>query len=563
MRFSESPSSRFRVKSLFSTQKSAVEPTTLSAPIEVLPVNVLQEIAGHISYLSDVLDLSLTSRRMWGRLHSRLYADVDLRSNKQCRLLSVLAKRPGVTRHIRKLAVRPNNAEWTLPEEPIDEVAISELISRMAPQLTSLHTFIWDGLEMPEDQLWLKLRKSCPHLVNVGTTVGEYPVENTSHLFAFRGLRKFSFVVKCASLEWLADGRPPIEKLPRRFWEMLVEYCPDLEDLVIGGAAPCPRLFDIRPVSYGRWPRLRSLTLGDLVMQAPPKNDGRKEPSFMAFLNTHPQLRCIKMQHVGGDAFPASLNLPSMALPCLRTFSGPSSYVRTLPQPWLLQSLSLNGIQHSAASFPRLFSSLEQLTSLTSLSILIDLSLYTSFNRALQPRDHCKVFRSLLASCPQLLHLDLLCFTQPTFNVAEFSTAVGGAPHLRSFVLTKVHASSDDEMTSSAAQLVRQNPTLETFTLRYSQDSWLTSTGIRPKHVGTYEIAQRDASGAPAVLAAHEWGVKSFGYHYSRRFLHRIPAQAPQRRPSLMRLGRSRSSASSHSSASSRSTSSRSFSFAI
>jgi len=158
---------------------------------------------------------------MWGLLLPRLYADVDLKTNKQCRFLSVLAKRPGVTRHIRKLAVRPNNAEWTLPEDVVNEVVISNLVSRMAVHLTSLHTFVWDGLEMPEDQLWLRLRKSCPHLVNIGTTVGEESVENTSHvsrivritphiltrtlkLFDFRDLRKFSFVVKCASLEWLA-----------------------------------------------------------------------------------------------------------------------------------------------------------------------------------------------------------------------------------------------------------------------------------------------------------------------------------------------------------------------
>lgn len=200
---------------------------------------------------------------------------------------------------------------------------------------------------------------------------------------------------------------------------MLVEHCPDLEELAIGGPAPCPRMFDIRPVAYGQWPRLRSLTLGDLVMQAPARADGRKEPSFMAFLRAHPQLRCLKMQHVGGDTFPSSLNLPPTALPSLLTFSGPLTYVRSLPQPWLIQSLSLNGLQHSGSSFPRLFSTLQQLTSLKSLSVLIDLSLYTPVNRSLQPRDHNKIFVSLLASCPRLSHLDLLCFTQPTFNVVS------------------------------------------------------------------------------------------------------------------------------------------------
>ncbi|KAJ7701912.1 hypothetical protein B0H17DRAFT_871523, partial [Mycena rosella] len=505
--------------------------------VELLPANLLQEIANHISCLSDVLNFGLTSRRMWNSLLPRLYADVDLRTNKQCKFLSVLAKRLGAARHIRKLAVRPNSAEWTLPEDPVDEGAISDLISRIAPHLTALHTFLWDGLDIPNDELWRKLRKSCPHLVNIGTTISDAPLGNSNHLFAFRDLRKFSFVVKCASLEWLADGRrPPMEKLPRRFWEMLVEHSPHLEELVIGGAAPCPRLFDIRPVSYGQWPWLRSLTLGDLVMQAPPKSDGRKTPSFMAFLRSHPQLRCIKMQHVGGETFPSSLNLPPTALPSLRAFSGPQTYVRTLPQPWLLRELLLTGLQLSSSSFPRLFSTLEQLTSLISLGILIDLSLYASVTRSLQPRNHSKIFRGLLASCPRLAHLDLLCFTQPTFTVvsrnppaqfepqtnspqAEFSAALTAAPHLRSFVLTKVHAPSDDDMTQSATQLVRQNPALDRFTLRYSQDSWHAPTGIRAKHVGEYAVV-RDADGP--TLHAHEWGARTFGGTYVRRFEHKI-----------------------------------------
>jgi hypothetical protein len=122
---------------------------------------------------------------MWGQLQPRLYADVDLKTNKQCKLLSVLAKRPSLVRHIRKLSVRPNNPEWTLPEDPVNEIAISDFISRMAPYLTSLHTFVWDGLEMPDDGLWLKLRKSCPHLCDIATTIGEATVENSSHVRRF------------------------------------------------------------------------------------------------------------------------------------------------------------------------------------------------------------------------------------------------------------------------------------------------------------------------------------------------------------------------------------------
>jgi hypothetical protein len=60
MRFLESPSSRLRVKSLFSMPKNQVKATALSAPVELLPANILQEIAGHISCLTDVLNFGLT-----------------------------------------------------------------------------------------------------------------------------------------------------------------------------------------------------------------------------------------------------------------------------------------------------------------------------------------------------------------------------------------------------------------------------------------------------------------------------------------------------------------------
>ncbi|KAJ6622786.1 hypothetical protein B0H10DRAFT_2012868 [Mycena sp. CBHHK59/15] len=457
---------------------------------------------------------------MWERLIPRLNAEVDLKANKHCKALSVMAKHPGVVQHIKKLAVRPNNTEWTIPEDPINEVAVSDLLSRISVHLTSLHTFIWDGLEMPEDQLcqWLKLRKSCPYLVNIGTTVGEEPLEHASH-YDFRNLETFSLVVKCASLEWLAHGRPPVEKLPRRFWQMIVEHCPNLEELTIGGATPY------------------------LLMHTHPQNDGRKEPSFMAFLQSHPGLRCITLQYVGGDTFLAPLNrLPPTSLPC--------ATLRRPPGPRILQHLSLTGLQHS--SFPRLFATLQRLTlALTSLNILIDLSFFANSTRSLQPRDHTKILHSLLVSCPCPLHLDLFCFTQPTFSIAEFSNALVDSLQLRSFILKKVHASSDEDMTQSAAHIIRQNPALENFTLRYSQDSWLTPTGIRPKHVATCGVVR-------------DTGVKSFGHHYSRRFQHIIPANAPtpRRRPSLMRLGCSLSSRSSSSyfSGSRRSLSSRSFS---
>ncbi|KAF7329981.1 hypothetical protein MKEN_00262100 [Mycena kentingensis (nom. inval.)] len=535
------------VSALFRT---ASKRSRFYATLELVPAAVLREIAAQLA-CGDVLRLGLTSRLMWDRCLGYLYEDVDLKTNRHCKMLAALARRPKVLRSIKRLAVRPNNVEWTLPEDEMNEGTFAELIhSRVAPNLASLHTFIWDGLQKPPcDELWLQLRRSCPRLTRIGTTIGAVEqLENGSHLFDFRGLHSFSLVVKCASLAWLTDGRPKIENLPRRLWEMLIENSPDLAQLTIGGAAPCPRPFDVRPIAYGRWPRLRSLTLGDLIMQhEPTKKDATIPPSLRAFLLAHPRLRAVNFQHIAGVGFPRTLaSLPDTALPHIRTFSGPLLYVKTLPQPWRLRHLTLNGLQHSQSAFPKLFAVLRALTALESLSILFDLSLYTNVTRSLNPQDHTSVFCGLLRACPRLVHLDLLCFTQPTFGVCEFSAALilAPAPHLRSFVLTKVQAPMDDDMGYTAMQLAHTHPHLTNFTLRYTQDSWLTPTGARPKYVGTYVVRGNPGEGQTSTrtIEGHErgGGAKTFGFggQYSRRWWAPISSDMktpPSRRPSLLR----------------------------
>lgn len=103
-----------------------------------------------------------------------LYEAVVLKSSKSCRVtLRMLANRPDICSLIQKLAVRPNYyLAWPKANEPLDESWVSSAVEKIAPHLRKLHTFDWDGLEMPDDWLWKTLQDSCPDLRTLYSNVG-------------------------------------------------------------------------------------------------------------------------------------------------------------------------------------------------------------------------------------------------------------------------------------------------------------------------------------------------------------------------------------------------------
>jgi hypothetical protein len=340
-----------------------------------------------------------------------------------------------------------------------------------------------------------------------------------------------------------AEGRPVVEKLPRRLWEMLLERCPTLEELTIGGTAPSPRPFNIRHVTAGRWPRLRSLTLGDMVLQF--GKDGKallqENKAFTQFLLAHPLLQTVAFQHTGGNGYPPSLSLPRFALPNIKSFSGPPKYIKTLPNPKAVQELTISTLHHSISSIPPTCAILQGLPSLHSLSIWIDLS----FTSCHTPHDDGSMFGMLLDCCPRLRHLDVRCFTQPTFHVVsvpvvppylphfidhnlhtfqkEFSDALRHSPQLRSFSLTKIYKPTDEDMIQTANRIAHNNPNIQRFELRYSHDSWFTHGGGRLRQIGKYEVLA-GPDGLPANILAYEWGVRSFNQPYSRNYVQPLRA---------------------------------------
>jgi len=89
-----------------------------------------------------------------------LYDTVTLKSSKDCKVtLEMLRNKRPICGYIRKLAVRPNYyLAWPKPDEELNETWVADTIEDIAKDLIILHTFDWDGLELPKDSLWSMLR---------------------------------------------------------------------------------------------------------------------------------------------------------------------------------------------------------------------------------------------------------------------------------------------------------------------------------------------------------------------------------------------------------------------
>lgn len=524
-----------RIKQLFSLRSPLPSRPPMESLVYPIPTEIIMNVGRHTPYLRDILSISLTCRRAREALLPILYATVELKMNRHCKAaLEAFSRHTELAaEHIRCLSVRPNNVERTSADDHLNEALVASLIVKIASRLRLLRSFCWDGLEMPDDKMWLALRQFCPRLKSISTSIGSLPLRGSDYLFDFRDLVKFTLAVKSDSLEWLSDGRPNVEKLPRRCWQMLIEHCPNLEELMIGGLAPSPRLFDARHITAGRWPRLRKLTLGDMRLLQSSGNEEKPPDSqtLSNFLLAHPDLQEVAFFHPGVTGFPSELVLPQFALPRMYSFSGPSRYIRSLPHPNHIQHLSITTLHHCLSAFPPTYAMLRAFPCLTSLTLWIDLS----FANRNVVHDDGNIFRSLLQSCPQLLHLEVFCFTRPTFQVKEFSAALCRSSQLRSFSLTKMYKSSDEDMSHTAARIAHNNPNIQKFTLRYAQESWLTHSSGRVQQFGEYEILSTE-DGLPTSLLAYEWGLKPFGHTYSRNYVHVLKSPKTRRGSASSRL---------------------------
>ena len=196
---------------------------------------------------------------------------------------------------------------------------------------------------------------------------------------------------------------------------MLVTHCPHLQELTFNISQLSRRVWDVRHITKGRWPKLSKLALGDCDIESGESTLYVDINSpFMCFLAAHPSLQIIYLPSL--SSFPKTIALPPSTLPCLKFFGGNLGHIEGLPMPSFLRSLSLVYEPITVPMMPVIHTVLQKLTSLESLSIWLQTS---TRNPDYVHTDHSSLFRSLLNSCPRLSHLELTCSSSTTFSIVS------------------------------------------------------------------------------------------------------------------------------------------------
>jgi hypothetical protein len=197
---------------------------------------------------------------------------------------------------------------------------------------------------------------------------------------------------------------------------MLIDRCPDLQELAICSFSSSARVFDFERITEGDWPCLHTLTLGSFGYQAdfslgPPSLS--TDQSLGHFLDKHTELKYVRFlwnfkRWMSPDTIP--MHLSRSALPVLDTFIGVYQQLAELPHPDAIETLDLTCEPVYESRLGTICPILRSLTSLTSLDIWTHV-----FDTN---RDHSLFFDSILASCPKLTDFHFMCTT--SFTVVRF-----------------------------------------------------------------------------------------------------------------------------------------------
>ncbi|KAG7091006.1 hypothetical protein E1B28_010071 [Marasmius oreades] len=429
--------------------------------LDTAPGDLLLEIAGFLDSKVDLFNFCLTNNYIFGNIASILYANVVLTTSEQCTTtLQMLSRRPDISRHVRELVIRPGSKK-SLNHQLLDSIVASSAIRECAIsfKLDALSRFSWDCDELPYfDDMWFALRVCCPRLKFIGTSLGAAPPALNSHLFDFNDLRGFTLMLKPGFYEnhpemFFEEYRP----VSRRLWEMLMERCPNLEELGIDGMSSFPT--EVHHILDGRWPKLRKFTLGDVVVDRAQNPFGPpSQTSFIEFLEAHPLIEDLSLSRANGHHAQLSTVDPSTLK--LRAFSGTLEQLQALSHTHqYIESVTFReSMQTREVTSLVVAGLLQRLTALTKLKISFTLhSMY----------DSCNLLKSLISSCPNLRHLELICGHRPSFQIDPFSKTIRGFSKLRVLHLSIVRYPGDEDLASGAAKIAMTNPRLEKFTLTF------------------------------------------------------------------------------------------------
>lgn len=193
---------------------------------------------------------------------------------------------------------------------------------------------------------------------------------------------------------------------------MLIKRSPNLEHLAIDGHSPHAPV-DAHGLVRGRWPKLRSLLIGDIVLDWHVELNPASGRPFRTFLEAHRCLEVLHLQsHAPSVAAPSVLsNLHPDALAKVNTFGGALAQAQVLPARATLKTLRVPDTLslHEGTSLS-VSASLAALPALTSLTIAFRLE---------QGYDNGSVLRAVVATCPHLRHLDFTVTSRPSFTIVN------------------------------------------------------------------------------------------------------------------------------------------------
>ncbi|KAF7288181.1 F-box domain-containing protein [Mycena chlorophos] len=464
-----------------------------------LPEDILHEILQDLS-AGDILNLCLCSSHLRTLLAPELYRNMHLRSSRACQSgLNLLMKRPELCGHVRKLTLRPQwYLSWPTPDSALDERWVAKMVRLVAPGLTRLRTFDWDGTEMPPNTLWRTLRESCPELKELYTNVGFGDLSPRSELFNFSDLTLFSLSIR----HGLPDATlfPVREELPSALWDMLLTRCPNLTELTLCSFSAGQRIFSIDRIVEGDWPQLTSLTLGTFGYNAD-FSLASQPPEMPLFLAKHPRLSALRLswnfrRWMSPDEDPAfSVALPST----LEEFSG---IAQQLPATgWdNVSTIDLMCEPLYAARFTQLCVALKAMPVLANLEIWVHVEPNMTA--------HAAFLQDLCDAAPRLEDLHFMCTTPFGKACSHFkplailARSLRSLPYLRSFALTKGHRYADESMRASAIRIFRAvaGPAAQTQLEQVSVRWARAACRNHLKQEGTY------ARVTPSVAAARSAG---------------------------------------------------------
>jgi hypothetical protein len=258
---------------------------------------------------------------------------------------------------------------------------------------------------------------------------------------------------------------------------MLIKRCPNLEHLAIDGYSPHAPV-DAPGLVRGRWPKLRSLLIGDVVLDWHVELNPALGRPFRAFLEAHRTLEQLHLHsHAPSVAAPSVLtDLHPDALAKVSTFSGTLAQAQVLPPRAKLKTLRVPD-----ALVLREGTSLSVSAALTVLPALASLTI--AF-RLEQGYDNGSVLRAVVAACPHLRHLDFTVTCRPSFTIVHkshivplqvlispcssqesFARYIRPLGQLRTLSLRIVPSPGEDTLSICGARLVRASPRLTTFEL--------------------------------------------------------------------------------------------------